>query len=362
MIKYEDIEILHLESSQVCNAACPVCNRRYLGGKMNKNITNDVLTLEKAQKWFEPDFISRLGSLILCGNLGDPMTTPELIPILKYFKMHNEKLHITMHTNGGGRTVDFWKDLAKVMWPNGKVVFSVDGLKSTNHIYRRNVKWDTVWQSMCTYVNAGGQADWEFLVFRHNMHQVDEARDEAERMGIKNFRVKDPYGFETTKGINGQFIEVLREDGRFDYHLYSKDTPEDFEAFPRSHDDADIIFDHTTPPNISLISDEYKKVLEERDISCYTTSNKEIYISADGNVFPCCFIAGRFYGDASFQNAQLREFFKTHSEESYNINTNTLKNIVNSKLWNEYIPSSWKEKDLNKKLFICSSFCGKCTK
>ena len=32
--------------------------------------------------------------------------------------------------------------LAQVIGKNGHVIFSLDGLKDTNHLYRQNVNWD----------------------------------------------------------------------------------------------------------------------------------------------------------------------------------------------------------------------------
>ena len=57
----------------------------------------------------------------------------------------NNKIKIEIHTNGGARNVEFWENLGKLSKIAGKnilVIFSVDGLEDTNHIYRRNVKWD----------------------------------------------------------------------------------------------------------------------------------------------------------------------------------------------------------------------------
>lgn len=361
MINYNDVKILHLEPSQLCNASCAICNRRHLGGEINTNFNNDVVTLSKAKKWFPPEFISNLGSLILCGNLGDPMTAPELIDILKYFKEHNPNLFVTMHTNGGGRSEEFWEELSQVMWPNGRVVFSVDGLQDTNHIYRKDVKWDLVMRSMKAYINKGGIADWEYLVFRHNKHQVEEARAEAERMGVNKFIAKDAYGFETDEGTKSQYIPVLKDNSTLDYYIYSKDTPDDFEAQTITDiKSANEIFDHTLSSNINEIGIDYKKELEERSIDCYTKTNKEIYVSADGNVFPCCYFAGRYYGNNSYPNAQLREFFDFYSEDSINLNKTPLQSIVESDVWHKYIPATWQSNDLNKKLMVCSIFCGKC--
>ena len=37
--------------------------------------------------------------------------------------------------------------------------------------------------AMKWYIKAGGVARWEFLVFKHNQHQIEEARQLANELG-----------------------------------------------------------------------------------------------------------------------------------------------------------------------------------
>ena len=43
MYKSKDIKKVHLEITQLCQAACPMCDRNENGGKDNKHITNAEL-------------------------------------------------------------------------------------------------------------------------------------------------------------------------------------------------------------------------------------------------------------------------------------------------------------------------------
>ena len=69
------------------------------------------------------------------------MMNPETLDIFKYLKQVNPDINIGMITNGGARSVDFWKTLAEL---KVNVTFSIDGLEDTNHLYRRNVKVGSV--------------------------------------------------------------------------------------------------------------------------------------------------------------------------------------------------------------------------
>ena len=127
MYNYKDITQIHLEISSLCNAECPVCNRRLRGGPKNPIMIERFITLDEFKQWFSVDFddgihygsfIGQLDQLTLCGNYGDPMTNPELVPILQYVRELNPSLRISMNTNAGGRDSQFWKDMAKIrMFP-----------------------------------------------------------------------------------------------------------------------------------------------------------------------------------------------------------------------------------------------------
>ena len=72
------------------------------------------------------------------------------------------------------------------MW----VHFGIDGLEDTNHLYRVNVKWKKVMENVKAFVENGGNAIWDYIVFRHNEHQVEQAREFSNKIGFKKFLVK----------------------------------------------------------------------------------------------------------------------------------------------------------------------------
>ena len=82
------------------------------------------------------------------------------------------------------------ENLAKVYGRMGAVIFSVDGLADTNHIYRQGVVWDNVESNMRAFIDAGGRARWDFLIFEHNQHQVEEAEALANKWGCEKFMKK----------------------------------------------------------------------------------------------------------------------------------------------------------------------------
>ena len=46
MYRYQDINTVHLEITQKCQAACPMCDRNMNGGADNPHITNAELSIQ----------------------------------------------------------------------------------------------------------------------------------------------------------------------------------------------------------------------------------------------------------------------------------------------------------------------------
>ena len=46
-------------------------------------------------------------------------------------------------------------------------------------------------QNAKTYISAGGVAEWKYIIFKHNEHQVNEAEKLANGMGFAKF-IKEP--------------------------------------------------------------------------------------------------------------------------------------------------------------------------
>ena len=91
MYKYKDIRAIHLEVTQNCQAACPMCDRNMNGEGINPHINLDELSLEDCKKIFSPAFISQLKTMYMCGNLGDPIIAQDTLEIFRYFRENNSK-------------------------------------------------------------------------------------------------------------------------------------------------------------------------------------------------------------------------------------------------------------------------------
>ena len=290
---------LHIELTSKCNSACPNCPRFVMGStKLNPSVILDEIKLNDIKKWFSIGFIKKIGSINFCGNLGDPTNCTEMYEIVEYFYKTNKNIKIEVHTNGGARNVEFWKkmgELSKKAGDNILVIFSVDGLEKTNHIYRRNVKWDKLLENILSYTKNGGYAIWEFLLFKHNEHEIYLAKYKSKEYGFRNIRFKRAAGFEDYLNDRTVPMGVYDKQGDIEYIIEpSIDYPNSTMVY-----DSDL---NNIPEkiNLDLFNYDSNKLdlqeysnFENYDIKCKSLKPNgeiEIFLSYKGEIRPCCFI------------------------------------------------------------------------
>jgi hypothetical protein len=184
------IQVLHLEATDVCQAACPLCARE-TNPDFNKSSAGRHLRIEHIQRLYSERTLKGLDKVFMCGNYGDPAAGKYTLDLYRYFRTLNPEVVLGMNTNGGLQTTFWWHGLAKILnQPKDYCVFSIDGLEDTNATYRKNVNWAKLMANAESFVAAGGSAHWDMLVYKHNQHQVDACEQLARDMGFKWFRAK----------------------------------------------------------------------------------------------------------------------------------------------------------------------------
>jgi MoaA/NifB/PqqE/SkfB family radical SAM enzyme len=189
MLTLRDIKILHLEPTDVCQAACPLCWRE-TDNNFDKNLYHH-LSVSQILQAFDQEKIKNLHKMFMCGNYGDPAAGKFTLDIYREFRKINPDITLGMNTNGALQNPSWWQQLASILnQPTDYVVFSIDGLEDTNHVYRKNVAWKKLIDNVAAFISAGGSAHWDMLVYQHNEHQVDFCRNLAKDMGFTWFRAK----------------------------------------------------------------------------------------------------------------------------------------------------------------------------
>ena len=349
MYSYSDIRTIHLEITEKCQAACPMCDRNQNGGAINPHLTMAELSLEDCQTIFSPEFIKQLDTMYMCGNYGDPMIAKDTLEVFEYFRKHNPNIWLSMNTNAGGRNKEWWTELAKVFDRKGAVIFSLDGLEDTNHLYRQNVDWNKCMQSADAFIGAGGRARWDYLIFQHNEHQVEEAEQLANKMGFEKF----------IKKKTGRFFSTASNKGKDEHQSFNRKgnkttilkKPEDIKHLNKA-----ITKEGKLIEKYGSIDNYY----DAAPIKCKVQEEKSIYISAQGILMPCCWTAGRMYKWwMKPKQDQIWDFIENVGGlDSLNTKKNSIEQIMNSGFLQD-IENSWnKPSCASGKLKVCSMKCG----
>jgi len=327
MYNYNDIKHLHLEISSLCNAQCPQCPRNLFGYKHNFGYVEKNMTLEEAKIIFPESFIKQLEIVLINGNFGDCVMNPETPDIVEWFREINPYMRIEISTNGGARDKEFWQRLA---YSNCYVHFCIDGLEDTHSIYRRNTVYETVLNNAKIFIEAGGRAIWKYIPFKHNEHQIDEARELSQQLDFVSFvRVDQGRNQGPIIGSDATVVGYLGE-------------PEDYYSDPGFVQNV-----MNQEPVQKPIEDEIK------NIKCEVEHQRSVYVDSTGDVYPCCYL-----GFAP------RTYRGMRTQESLNLipllgNNNALANSLEDCMqWFTNVTNSWDKDWENNRCLTCNNVCG----
>lgn len=287
-----------------CNARCPACHR-WKPLRVNLNDSKYTITLDKFKDLFYPSLLQNLDWLVINGNFGDSIMNKHFREIISYVKSQDTRLLI--HTNGGIHGESYWKDVGAILTKRDIINFDMDGLEDTHSKYRINTKFENVFANAKTVIdNSNAQVHWKYIVFEHNKHQVDEARDRALKAGF--------HTFSTVKTSRDVFAPKT---GKF---VHSKKT----DAFNKA----------------------------EKVIRCVWDDWGKWYISPEGLVFRCCWTGGHYYDEKSGD----RFYYPPKFEQMFNGFHIPLEKILSYDYWNK-LQNFLQGYDRSFKL--CKSQCGK---
>jgi MoaA/NifB/PqqE/SkfB family radical SAM enzyme len=338
MFKFTELHRVHLEITNNCQASCPMCARNVNGGLPNPLIKTHSWSLEDFKTIMNQTVLDQIEHFYFCGNYGDPILNNDLISMCKYSAEVAPKVSVAIHTNGGARNVEWWSQLARAMPVSHRVVFALDGLSDTHSLYRIGTDFDTIIQHATAFINAGGIAEWVFIRFKHNEHQVEQARELSKQLGFKTFVLKNSSRF-----IMDPKVDVLDRNGNITHIIEpANDTPIKFI-------DKKII-------------DSFKDIIKDVTIDCSSKNDGEIYIDAYKNLYPCCYLASVpfLYRKQTGLSEILKTMLAQHNDMMTSLGeTNTIKKSVKDIIESEEYQTVWTDYWSVKKLLICARTCGK---
>ena len=328
MYSLETLSEIDFELSSHCNSKCPQCPRYDMFGRVHKNLNITHLGVDII-KSLPIEKMKNLGKVVFCGNFGDPLMHPDLDEILVFFK-HQE---ILISTNASLRNKQWWSVLGKNK--NVSVIFCIDGIGREHELYRRNTSYQKIMENAKSFIRAGGTAHWQFIVFRHNEHQITEAKKLSEELGFQTFKIMYSDRFDTDNKWK------VYDDNEYLYDLEKSS--------------------HQTTLRESLdvpVGEKYWKSLnkDKGAISCVWSEKKKLYIHSDGTVYPCCFI-GSVQAGKNIEKLMLKKLIKDFKK--IDLHHNNLEQILMSEVFQKALPNSFKSDPFSHP--ICIEWCNKST-
>jgi MoaA/NifB/PqqE/SkfB family radical SAM enzyme len=236
------IDTLHIELTNRCNLKCPMCPRTMWPTEKRHEIDRKI---------FKNLQLDTFKQILAIGATGDALYYPYIKEFFLYAKALNPDVNIMFSTNGVGRSDEWWRKLPLYLPDNHCVIFGLDGTDNdTLNIYRVGSDYERVVNNMRTFVDAGGTAEWQFILFKHNEHQVDKAKELCKKYGV-NFALRSSYHYSTEHKC------VMRPKKNVESHL------------------------------------ERSMKKNEGNVVCRMENNNEIFVHSDGRIIPCCFIPSR---------------------------------------------------------------------
>jgi len=267
----------HIEPTSKCTLECPLCDRTWFYETFKKRSLHEINVQHLV------DFVGVDGDVDMCGNNGDPIYHSDFHTLCKKLKDNNCKISIT--TNGSAKTKLWWQKLNNILDENDTLTFSIDGLEDTNHIYRKNAKWHTIMTAIKIFAKRRCKLIWKYIVFKHNQHQINDAKILSTKLLFDHFRLEHSNRWLSKKELmpDRQFVD--------DYHTHQKAV---------------------------LIDEKYQSEMSPKCLENNLPS-KSLYIDAEGNFYPCCWMGTYRY--------RYKSVFSPR-DKFFNIKDNTLNQIL----------------------------------
>ena len=359
---FKDIRGVHLELTTKCNSNCTMCGRNFHGIVCPK-LKLTELSLKDCKRIFSPEFLRQLKNMSICGVYGEPTLAKDFLEIIEYILACNPKLKLDVYTNGGIHSIDWWQKLAQVLNnEKSKVVFGIDGLKNTHSIYRRGTKFPIILRNAQAFIRSGGIAEWNFIVFKHNEHQVKEAHKISKKLGFKIFQVKRTsrfynYFYEQDPALVSQNEQF----GKKPFYNNKGQKTGNIELPNNNY------YRNDSLKTIKKLIKEYGSLIKYFDrvpIKCQAKKTGGIFVSATGSVFPCCWVYqqsnyGIFYGVRDLLELnEANALYKSGGIKFLSAKKYSIKHIINGRFF-KLIEKSWDLQDLkNGKSKVCARHCG----
>lgn len=201
---------LTIDPANLCNLRCPFCPT----GQERGSRTKGVLSLDDFKR-----VMNELGPYLIhidfC-NWGEPLLNKDIYRMIKYAKEYNIDTKIDSNLN------HFSEQDAEAMILSGldKLIMSIDGTaQETYSKYRIGGDFNKVMENLKILLakrkelkRSNPYIAWQFLVFRHNEHEIDKAKEMGRDLGVDTVDITKAFiGREDWIPLNEEYSNYRKE-------------------------------------------------------------------------------------------------------------------------------------------------------
>lgn len=178
--------VIMIEPTNICNLRCPLCP----SGNGTLKRPKGYMTLENFKKII--DQVYKHSFMVVLWNQGEPFLNDDILKMIEYASNHG--MFTLLSTNGN--THPSTEEVVKSGLDS--IIVSLDGAtQETYNKYRINGELAKVLDFARKLVSAKKQLKrknplirWQFLVMKHNEHELEEIRKYARETGVDNLELK----------------------------------------------------------------------------------------------------------------------------------------------------------------------------
>ena len=321
---------INWELNNRCNLMCPQCGRNEIkDGKLqwrkwaNGNPSYQLNDTDKSLETFKTVY-NNIGYPVRVirfqGHVSENILSKDFLPICKFLREETDtSIHVSTH--GSANPIDWWEKLGNVFSgdPRSIVFFSLDGVgQESLENYRVGADYDKVIANAQSFIRGGGKAIWRMIIFKHNQHQVDKARELAKELGFWEF-----VEVHTNRRIN---------------------MDKEFEYKGKKY----ILENQDISPEWNKAIEKNKNYNEGTDIECKAVKENQFYVDYMNRVWACYYIPNMK------KLVTESEWYSEYFSKKDSLLNKTLDEILQDSFYND-LQKSWS----NNALSYCKKFCSK---
>lgn len=199
--------ILIIDPTNFCNLRCPLCPT----GAQRLGREQSMMSLDCFRRWFDPHAPWLFEAYL--HNWGESLLNKATFDMIAYAQSRNVGTNLSSNLSIASE-----EDLDRLIEAGLEyLVVSLDGTTAESYAkYRVRGDFERVVHNMATLIsrrNARGRrtpvVEWQYIVMKHNEHEVDEAEAIAKRIGVDVMRfipVGLPYDFEDRRALREEWF------------------------------------------------------------------------------------------------------------------------------------------------------------